>query len=78
LPRNDSGKHVYTQNLWKGFTKYDVEMGSFAMLYILNLIKTASAIQKLIGLDKQTQTHRQHGDLINLFLFQNKKSMLKI
>jgi hypothetical protein len=32
-----------------GFGKYAVEMGSGAMIYIPSLIKTGSAIQRLIG-----------------------------
>jgi hypothetical protein len=44
-----------------------------------------SAVEMGSGTDKLTsgtyryiQTHRQHGDLINLALFQNKGSRLKI
>jgi hypothetical protein len=47
--------------------KYAVEMGSGAVIYIPRFIKIGSGIQKLIGED--TQTHREHGDLISLFLF---------
>jgi hypothetical protein len=55
--------------------KYAVEMGSGAMIYIPNFIKIGSAIQKFIR--GETQTHRQHGDLISLLLFfQNMKSRL--
>jgi hypothetical protein len=36
--------------------KYDVEMGSAAMIYIPIFMKIGSGIQKLIGVD--TQTHR--------------------
>jgi hypothetical protein len=44
--------------------------------YIEFFIKIGSAIQKWIGGD--TQTHRQHGDLIGLLLFfQNKESSVK-
>jgi hypothetical protein len=43
---------------------------------IPNFIKIGSGIQKLVG--GGTQTHRQHGDRISLFLFfQNKESRLK-
>jgi hypothetical protein len=48
-------------------------MGSGGMVYIPSFIKFCSCIQKLIGED--TQTHRQHGDLISIlhfFFFQNK------
>jgi hypothetical protein len=56
--------------------KYANEMGSGVMTYIPSLIKIGSGIQKLIGGD--SQTHRQHGDLIRLLLFfQNKESRLK-
>jgi hypothetical protein len=56
--------------------KYAVEMGSGAMVYILNFIKTGSVIQKLIG--GNTQTHKQHGGRISLILFfQNKERRLK-
>jgi hypothetical protein len=45
------------------------------MLYRPSLIKIGSGIQGLIGGD--SQTHRQHGDLISLLLFfQNKESRL--
>jgi hypothetical protein len=44
--------------------KYNVEMGSGAMIHILSVIKTSSGILKLIGGD--THTHRQHGDRISL------------
>jgi hypothetical protein len=52
--------------------KYVVEMGSVAMIYIPSFIKIDSAIQKLIGgIHRHTdaQTHRQHGDCVNLLLF---------
>jgi hypothetical protein len=56
--------------------KYATEMGSSAMIYILSFTKIGSGIQKLTVRD--SQTHRQHGDLISLFLFfQNKESRLK-
>jgi hypothetical protein len=57
--------------------KNAVEMGSGAIIYIPGFIKIGSGIQKLVGRD--TQTHRQHDDLISLPLFfQNKKSTRKI
>jgi hypothetical protein len=57
--------------------KYAVEMGSDAMIYIPSFIKTGSGIQKLIRGD--TQTHRQHGDLISQLSFlQNNNSGLKM
>jgi hypothetical protein len=46
--------------------KYAVEMGSGAMIYILSFIKTSSGIRKFMGED--TQTHRQHGNIISLLL----------
>jgi hypothetical protein len=42
--------------------KYAVEMGSGATIYI----KIGSGIQTLIGRGGNSQTHRQHGDLISL------------
>jgi hypothetical protein len=58
---------------------YAVEMGSGAMIYVPNFIKTGSAIQKLIwGIHIQMQAHRQQGDLVSLLLlFQNKESRAK-
>jgi hypothetical protein len=50
--------------------KYAAEMGSGAVIYIPSFIKIGSGIQKLIG--EETQAHRQHGDLISLFLFFSK------
>jgi hypothetical protein len=53
------------------------EMGSGVMIYIRSYINIGSDVQKLIG--RNTKTHRQRGDLINLLLFfQNKESRLKI
>jgi hypothetical protein len=61
----------------EGFIKYAVEMGLDAMLYIPSFMKNGSGIQKLLYRD--SQIHRQHGDLISLLLFlQNKKSRLEI
>jgi hypothetical protein len=55
-----------------------VEMASGAMMYIPSFVKIGSGIQRLIG-GGDSQTHRQHGDLISLILcFQNKESMLKM
>jgi hypothetical protein len=48
--------------------KYAVEMGSGVITYITRLMKTGSGIQKLIT--RNTQTHRQYGNLISLFFFQ--------
>jgi hypothetical protein len=64
LPSKEKEIHVLTDS-WKEFMKYAVEMGSGAMIYIPSFIKIGSGIQKFIG---DTQTHRQHGDLINLIL----------
>jgi hypothetical protein len=36
--------------------KYAFEMGSGAMIYILNVIKIDSGIQKLIGVDLHTDS----------------------
>jgi hypothetical protein len=56
--------------------KYAVEVGSGIMIHIQTLIKTGSAIQKLIKGD--TQRHREHGDRISLLLFfRNKESRPK-
>jgi hypothetical protein len=53
-----------------------IEMGSGAMMYIPSFIKTGSDIQKLIRRD--TQTHRQHGDLISLLsVFKKEESILE-
>jgi hypothetical protein len=73
LHSND-GRDTHTDtDWWEEFMKYAVEMGSGAMIYILSFIKIGSGIQKLIGED--TQTHRQHGDHINLLVFfRNKES----
>jgi hypothetical protein len=57
-----------------GLMKYAGEMASGAMIYIPSLIKTGSGIQKLTG--KDSQTHRQHGDSINLLYESGPKSVL--
>jgi hypothetical protein len=55
--------------------KYAADMGSGAMVYIPSFLKIGSGIQKLMG--GNTQTHRQHGDLLSLLLFfQNKECRL--
>jgi hypothetical protein len=46
--------------------KYAVKMGSAAIIYILNFMKTGSGIEKLTGRDSQTQTHKEHGNRISL------------
>jgi hypothetical protein len=57
--------------------KCAVEIGSDGMIYIQSFTKIASGIQNLVGRD--TQTHRQRGDLISLLLFfQNKERKLKM
>jgi hypothetical protein len=49
------------------------------VIYVPNCIKIGSGIQKLIGGDTQTHTHKQQGDLISLFLFfQNKESRCEL
>jgi hypothetical protein len=48
----------------EGFTKYAIQMGSGAMIHKQGFMKKGSGIQKLIWRD--SQTHRQHGDLISL------------
>jgi hypothetical protein len=41
---------------WEEFMKYATEMGSGALIYIPSFIKSGSAIQKLMGEYKDTQT----------------------
>jgi hypothetical protein len=53
--------------------KYAVEMLSGAMICVSVLIQAFKNCNK-----RDTQTYRQHGDLINLPLFQNNESRLKI
>jgi hypothetical protein len=52
-----------------GIFNWAVEMGSGAMTYAPSFIKIGSGIQKLIGGDTQTHTHRQQHDLISLIYF---------
>jgi hypothetical protein len=49
--------------------KYAAEIGSDAMMYISSFTEIGSGIQKLKGGGMDSQTHRQHGDLISLLLF---------
>jgi hypothetical protein len=59
--------------------KYAVGMGSSAMIHIPSFIKIGSGIQKLVGVEGDSQQHRQHGDCLSLlFFFQNKESRLKM
>jgi hypothetical protein len=44
-------------------------MCSGAEIYIPSFIKIGSGVQKLIGGDTQTHTHRQQRDLISLLYF---------
>jgi hypothetical protein len=44
-------------------------MGSGAVIYVPSFIKIGSGVQKLIGEDTQTHTHRQQRDLISLLYF---------
>jgi hypothetical protein len=53
-----------------GFTKYAVEMGSGAMIYIPSFIKNGSGIQKMKG-EGDTQT------LLSILFLQNKEIRLK-
>jgi hypothetical protein len=39
------------------------------VIYVPNLIKIGSGVQKLIGADTQTDTHGQQRDLIRLLYF---------
>jgi hypothetical protein len=64
LPNNNRRDTEIHTDLWQGFMKYAIEMGSGAMLYVPSFIKIGSEIEKLIG-----RIHRQHGDLISLLLF---------
>jgi hypothetical protein len=59
---------------WEGFIKYDIEMGSDAMIYIPRFIKICSGIQKLLR--GYTQTQREDGDHISL-LYENRLKRLK-
>jgi hypothetical protein len=43
------------------------DMGSGAVIYKASFIENDSDIQKLLR--RNTQTHRQHGDVISLLLF---------
>jgi hypothetical protein len=54
--------------------KYDVKMGSGAMIYISSFIKFGSYFQKFVG-----RIHRQNDDNISLVLFfQNNEIKLKL
>jgi hypothetical protein len=50
LPNNDTRGYTYRHtDLWEGFVKYAIEMGSGATIYIPSFIKIGAGIQKLIG-----------------------------
>jgi hypothetical protein len=51
--------HRYTER-WEGFMKYATQMGSSAMMYVPNYIKTGPGIQKLVG---GIQTHSHINDM---------------
>jgi hypothetical protein len=42
-------------DIWEGFMKYAVEMGSGVMIYMPSFIKTVSGVQKFRGGDTQTE-----------------------
>jgi hypothetical protein len=48
--------------------KYSVDGLRFRDIYIPSFIKISSAFKSL-GADRDTRTHRQEGDLINLLLY---------
>jgi hypothetical protein len=50
--------------------KHTIVMSSGDLIFIPRIIKIGSGIQKPI--EGYTQTHRQHGDLINLLQFFSK------
>jgi hypothetical protein len=50
---------------------YATEMGSCAIIYMQSFIKIGLVIQKLT--EEDSQTHRQHGDLISLLSFSSKQ-----
>jgi hypothetical protein len=52
--------------------KNTVEMGSGVMIYMPGFVKIGSGIQKFI--QGCYTIHRQHGDIISQFFFQNKES----
>jgi hypothetical protein len=52
-----------------GIHEVHVEMGSGAMIHILNFIKVGSDIRKLL---RREYTYRQQGDLISLLLIFSK------
>jgi hypothetical protein len=62
--------------------RYVVELVSDAMMFISGFLKISSGILKLLwegGIHRQTDTHTQHGNLLNLlFVFPSKKSRLKM
>jgi hypothetical protein len=58
LPSNDKGDANTDTDGWERYMKYDMEIGSGAMIYMPSFIKIGSGIQKLMGLG-DTQTHRQ-------------------
>jgi hypothetical protein len=67
LPRERVYREGYAYrdtDRWEGFIKYAVEMGSGAMMYIPNFIKTGSGIHELTG---NSQTHR-HTDRMEIAL----------
>jgi hypothetical protein len=56
-----------------GIMKYDVVMGSGSMIFMPSFIKIGSGIPKLLRGGRNTQTYKQHGDLLSLLsLFQRK------
>jgi hypothetical protein len=58
------------------FINYAVETGSDVIICIPSFIKIGSGIQKLMGEDPNTDTHRQEGDLISLLLFFRNKERI--
>jgi hypothetical protein len=62
---------VFTEPLYSNhtgvYTQIECEIGSGAVTHIPSFIRNGSGIQKLKGGD--SQTNREHGDLISLVLF---------
>jgi hypothetical protein len=73
LPSNDSGD-IRMDTQTNRFMKYAIEIGSGAMIHILNIIKIGSGIQKLIG---RIQRNTVWWLYEHIFIFQNNESNLK-
>lgn len=75
LPSNNKGGYTYTHWLMRGIYEVHLETGLGAMIYIRSFIKIGWGVKNLTG---NTHTDSKVISYAYFYVFQNKKSMLKM